>query len=245
MNPVLEHILTTRSVSDGQVAVPLADNISREEGEFLAKIIRDVKPRTSVEIGLGYGVSTLYICDALVANGLPARHIVMDPFQSTRYRSIGLRNITQAGYSRLIEFHEEPSEFQLPRLNAEGLSVEFALVDGWHSFDQVMVEFYYINRLLRVGGVVAFDDANRRNINRVIRHALTYPAYEVYDARRGQGSGLTWAGVVRQAMRRFPRAEQIFREDLLYRDWDLGVFATFVALRKVAEDNLSERWDPT
>jgi hypothetical protein len=49
----------TRCVSDGHEAVPLAYNITRDEGEVLTVIIRDVKPQTSVEIGLAYGVLTL------------------------------------------------------------------------------------------------------------------------------------------------------------------------------------------
>ncbi len=34
-----------------------------------------------------------------------------------------------------------------------------------------------LESMLRMGGVIAFDDAERRGINRVIRHALSYPSY--------------------------------------------------------------------
>ena len=45
-----------------------------------------------------------------------------------------------------------------------------------------LVEFYYINRMLNVGGVVAFD-VPRPGINRVIRCALNHDAYSVYGGQ--------------------------------------------------------------
>jgi predicted O-methyltransferase YrrM len=37
----------------------------------------------TIEIGLGYGMSALYLCEGLLANGrTDARHVAIDPFQS-------------------------------------------------------------------------------------------------------------------------------------------------------------------
>src|SRR5690606_33904534 len=113
----------------------------------------------------------------------PVRHIVMDPNQRSQWKGIGLQNAERAGFAPLLEFHERASEFVLPQLLARGTVLDFAFIDGWHTFDQVMVEFYYINRMLRVGGIVAFDDADRDTVNRVIRYAMRYPAYEVVPRR--------------------------------------------------------------
>ena len=105
-----------------------------------------------------------------------------------------MKNIRDAGFAPLVDFREQRSEVALPRLLEEGVTLDFAFVDGWHTFDQVMVEFYFINRLLRVGGVIAFDDANRRSINRVVRHALTYPRISVYATERGASERPTVLG---------------------------------------------------
>jgi predicted O-methyltransferase YrrM len=212
------------------------------EGAFLAEIIRQVNPATSLEIGMAYGVSTLYICDALVELGHPVRHIVMDPFQSSQWRGIGLRNVKEAGYGAFVELHEERSEFLLPMLVQRGTTIEFALIDGWHTFDQVMVEFYYLDRMLRPGGVVAFDDADRRSVNRVIRYAMNYPGYEVYRNPRAGAPAVTLKGRLRRAVTKVPRIDRIVRRDVLHRDWDVGILGSCVALRKVEEGRRSSGW---
>jgi hypothetical protein len=84
MNPVLAEILDTGQVAtpDGST-VPLNYNISAEEGATLQRLIRAVKPRVTLEIGFAYGVSTLFICEALAEVG-GERHIVIDPLPDGR-----------------------------------------------------------------------------------------------------------------------------------------------------------------
>lgn len=216
--------------------------MDRAECAFLQRIIAEVRPATSLEIGMAYGVSTLSICEALAALGRPARHIVADPFQRTQWRGIGLRNVEEAGFASLIDFHEERSEYLLPHLAASGLVLDFALVDGWHTFDQVMVEFYYIDRMLRAGSVVAFDDADRRSVSHVIRYALKIPGYEVFAQPGKTSRRVSLAGRLRRLLNHVPRAASVFRPDFLARDWDLGIGDSCVALRKTATHQRSSGW---
>jgi predicted O-methyltransferase YrrM len=251
MNPVLEQIVNTDTVTDGTSVLPLRHPaapslpvaVDPREGRFLEHIIDAVKPQVSLEIGMAYGVSTLYLCEALSRQPHPVRHIVMDPFQTQQWRGIGLRNVKAAGYERMVEFYEDRSEFVLPRLLADRTQLDFAFVDGWHTFDHVMMEFFYLNKMLRVGGVIAFDDAERRGINRVIRHALSYPAYKVFEPERGQSEEVTLGGRLRRGLSRVPKASRVIRRDVLQRDWDLGIHATCVAIQKVAEDHRGSSWE--
>jgi predicted O-methyltransferase YrrM len=251
MNPVLEQIVTTDTVTDGTSTLPLRHPaapslpvaVDPQEGQFLAHIIDAVKPRVSLEIGMAYGVSTLYLCEALSRLSHPVRHIVMDPFQTEQWRGIGLRNVKEAGYGHMVEFHESRSEFVLPQLLSDRTQLDFAFVDGWHTFDQVLVEFYYLNRMLRVGGIIAFDDAERRGINRVIRHALSYPAYQVFEPERGRATSVSLGGRIRRRLSQVPKASDVIRRDVLARDWDLGIHSTCVAIQKVAEDRRGSGWE--
>ena len=251
MNPVLEQIVASDTVTDGTSVFPLRHPaaptlpvaVDPREGNFLGHIIEELEPRVSLEIGMAYGVSTLYLCEALSQLPHPVRHIVMDPFQTPQWRGIGLRNVEMAGYRAMIDFHEERSEFLLPRLVEEGVQIDFAFVDGWHTFDQVLVEFFYLNKMLRVGGVIAFDDAERRGINRVVRHALAYPAYRVFEPERGRSTDVTLGGRLRRSLSRVPKATRLIRRDVLERDWDLGIHSTCVAIQKVAEDRRGSGWE--
>jgi predicted O-methyltransferase YrrM len=158
---VLERLQREGSVvaSDGSahdlfpVAIPAA------EGEALREyVIREGASRT-LEVGLGYAVSTLYICDGLIENGdASAKHVAVDPYQSSRFANCGLQLLAQAGAEKLVEHRSEPSQVALPRFVEEGLSFDLAFVDGDHRFDGVFVDLVYAGRLVRPGGIVILDD---------------------------------------------------------------------------------------
>jgi cephalosporin hydroxylase len=153
--------------------------ISAAGGELIREVFQSVKPDVSVETGFAYGVATLFACAALDRNGKPARHIVIDPLQSALFDRIGLLNIQRAGYGRFVELHEAPSEIALPRLHDADTRVQAAIIDGFHTFDHALVDFFYINKMLDVGGVVIFDDVNLPSLARLIAHVASYPCYRV------------------------------------------------------------------
>jgi predicted O-methyltransferase YrrM len=169
------------NLADGENSeFPLHSNMSREEGDIIDRVFRTVAPDVSVEIGCAYGVSALFVCDALAANGKPAKHIVIDPFQRPYWHGIGLSNIAKAGYDHFIEFLLERSEIALPALAARGTRVQAAIIDGNHRFDHALVDFFYVNVMLTIGGVVVMDDTDHPSVSRLVEHILTYPAYEVF-----------------------------------------------------------------
>jgi len=173
MGPVLQEILKT-GFADG-VSVPLRSQITTAEGEFLQSIIKGIQPQVCLEVGLAFGISALFIREALDPR---CRYIAIDPFQHHHWHGIGLTNLRRAGYD--VEFYEEASQATLPRLWANGLTIDFAFIDGMHTFDHALVDFFYIDRMLRVGGVVAIDDANWPSLHKLCRFILTNRAYRVY-----------------------------------------------------------------
>lgn len=66
VNAVLANILTSGVVTDklGNIYT-LHSSISHDEGEFIWRLIRDNAIDRSIEVGCAFGVSSLYICDAL------------------------------------------------------------------------------------------------------------------------------------------------------------------------------------
>jgi predicted O-methyltransferase YrrM len=223
MNSVLKEILETGQVSDGKEILPLAGHMDEREGMLLSKVFEWVRPTTSLEVGFAYGVSTLFICDALANVNQPARHIIVDPFQSSQWRGIGLRNAKRAGYGKFVELREERSEIVLPQLLAENIVLDAALIDGWHTFDHALVDFFYINKMLRVGGVVVLDDAFWPSIGKLVDHILTYGCYRVFAIPTGLRSLLfvrRLAYLARLKKSRWPSAialEKIAPDD---RNWD-------------------------
>jgi predicted O-methyltransferase YrrM len=145
--------------SDGTVHDLFPIVVSAAEGEALRDwVLREQATRT-VEVGLGYGISALYICEALLENsGTASRHVVIDPYQATRFSDCGLQFLDEAGMGEMVELHAEDSQISLPRFLDEARSFDLAFVDGNHRFERVFVDLYYLGRLVRSGGIIFLDD---------------------------------------------------------------------------------------
>jgi predicted O-methyltransferase YrrM len=162
MNATLRRLLQEGSAvarSDGTVHTIFPTSVSHDVGDALRRWVERKRPTKTLEIGLGYGISALFICDGLQAVGNEqARHVAVDPNQSTRFANCGLQFIEEAGFAELVEFHADPSELALPRFLADRRSFDLAFVDGNHRFDGVFLDLVYLNQLVRRGGVVLVDD---------------------------------------------------------------------------------------
>jgi len=185
MNHVLAELLKTGVVvSESGKTHQVHSHIPLQEGHFLQEIVSEVRPSVSREVGLAYGVSALFICDALAHLPNP-RHIVIDPHQlqpsSTHmsFEGMGLQNLRKAGYEHLIEFHGSPSYLSLPSLVSQGTKVDFAFIDGWHTFDFASVDFFYVDLLLRCGGVVVIDDTDFPSVWKLCHYIVTNRDYSV------------------------------------------------------------------
>jgi predicted O-methyltransferase YrrM len=162
-------------LNNGQT-LPLHSHLPLPECRLLQAWLTACKPRRILEIGMAYGISSLAICEVL-QHKEDVRLDIIDPHQRTDWQSVGIRNLARAGFDGLYRLHEEPSEICLPRFAAEGHSLDFVFIDGWHAFDQVMVEFYYVNRMLDTGGLVVLDDIMLPGIRKVYSFISTLECY--------------------------------------------------------------------
>jgi len=141
--------------------------ITTSEGEAIRRWVVREKAIHTVEVGLAFGFSALHICEGLLLNGSPdARHVVLDPYQTSAYADRGLQILESAGVTPLVEFHSESSQLALPQFLKEGRQFDLAFVDGNHRFDAVFVDLYYLGRLVRKGGVIILDDYQLPGIRR-------------------------------------------------------------------------------
>lgn len=224
------------------VAIPPA------EGLCLQSVFSAPDVRRTLEIGCAFGLSSMFICDSFARKDVKCRHTIIDPYQSSVFSRTGIRNLEEAGLSG-FELIEEPSELALPRLLSKAERFDAALIDGYHTFDQTMVDLYYVNRLLRVGGYLALDDCNQPAVNRAVRYLLTYPCYR-YVRSTPHGNKLRtavvaakWviAGILKPLTLSLGRySYEIFDGSLISsRVLRVADTSRMLILQKVAED---ERW---
>ena len=244
MNQVLREIVDT-----GQVLLPSGDRVAVSShidpacGGLLQKAIREVRPITAVEVGLAFGISTLYMLEALSETG--ARKLIgMDPAQhDNMWRGGGLHSVERARYRSLYEFHEDTSQQVLPRLVARGERIGVGFIDGWHTFDHVLVDFFYIDQMLEVGGIVVFDDVGYPAVRRLCEFVVTNRAYEIFGTVKYDEPASprkTAKRVFRKYLLPLYRTDQTPSHEMRDRITELSN-VYFLALRKKADDD--RRWD--
>ena len=176
----------------------LRSAISRDEGMFLRDLASRPDVRRTIEVGCANGMSALYICAGI--DGKPdATHTAIDPFQTSEFERRGCDNLRRAGIS-CFQLLEEPSEFALPAYLRGGASFDMAFIDGLHTADQTLLDFYFVDRMIRPGGIVVFDDVNAAAVNKVVRYVSTYPDYRLIGTAGRRGLQRRIINVVKQIL---------------------------------------------
>ena len=165
---------TVTSAADGSVHSLFPVGIGAVEGQTLRDWVKREGAAHTIEVGLGYGISALHICEALLGNGdHAARHLVVDPNQKTRFANCGLQVLEEAGVAALVEHCAEVSQIALPRFLASGRTFDFAFIDGNHRFDGVFLDLIYLGQLVRPGGIIIADDYQLPGVMRAVSFCLT------------------------------------------------------------------------
>lgn len=130
-----------------------AMQIAPEEGQFLALLVRLIKARRCLEIGVFTGYSSLCVALALPPGG---RVRALDV--SEEYTSVARRYWRDAGVEDRIDLRLGPARESLLQMiqGGERESYDFAFIDA----DKVNYPVYYESALdlIRPGGVIAIDN---------------------------------------------------------------------------------------
>ncbi|MER3432470.1 MAG: hypothetical protein C4288_03335 [Leptolyngbya sp. ERB_1_1] len=243
MNSVIDEIFQTRIVIDrtGQ-SHPLHSNVDQQEGEFLFNLIdSDPNIEKTLEIGCAYGLSSLHICAALSKRSA-AHHWILDPFQHKQFHGIGITNLERSNFN-FFKLIEEPSEFALPTIAKEQPnSFDLVFIDGWHTFDHTLLDLFYANRLIKVGGYIVVDDCGMASVSKAVSYVANYPALEIKtQSQRPKTGTSTLKQIVKTAIP--PAIAQYVLPHHLYDYYYVRtLYSSMVAFQKVAEDDRNWNW---
>ena len=137
-------------------------SITEADAEYIYSFIKEKKISKTLEVGFGYGCSAAHIISAT-----KSLHYVMDPMQDM-FSNQGLKNIDKLGFTKYLKFENDFSHVVLPELLKKNLKVDFAFIDGSHKFDDLFVDFYYIDLLLNHNGYILFHDSWMRSTQYLI-----------------------------------------------------------------------------
>lgn len=239
----LAHALLARGFvesADGR-QFPLHSHTSLAQAEFLEVQVRSINASVTLEVGLAYGISALSIADA-IKHQPGARHIVIDPFQNTAsWQGLGLLNLERAGLAAIIDFREEPAQTALAKMIDEGAQIDFAYIDAGKRMDDMLIYVHFLERLLRIGGLIAFDDLSFPGIRKALRYLVQQDHFRIAAAFDRQRSSLLRRSISSIA-RRIPGGDRIFAPELLLTDAKLGIAASCVVIEKIAEPADDWQW---
>lgn len=137
---------------------------------FLEQLGRFVAPG-ALSLETGCGLST--VCFAI----LGTEHVCISPMEKehNRVRKYCAENqISTEG----LRFIAMKSDAALPALDTGGRQLDFVLIDGSHAFPVPIVDYFYANDRLKVGGFLAVDDLQISGVGILHKFLLTEPAYE-------------------------------------------------------------------
>ena len=137
------------------------------------KLIQRATPEGGSTLETGCGASTV----VFASSGANHTAISPDPEEHRRVREY----CEQIGvdHSRL-RFIVGLSDEVLPGMPAER-TLDVAFIDGAHSFPYPAVDWYYITRMLKIGGQLVFDDVPIPSVAPLYRHMTLEPNWR-FDA---------------------------------------------------------------
>jgi hypothetical protein len=168
------------------------EGMMRSELKVLGDLVRSSGARDILEVGMALGSSTLEILRALKESG-DGRLTSIDPFQlvsslptdaaPTGYGGQGVENVRAAGLEHLHTLIASPDYLALPSLVQAGRRFDFVFIDGYHSFDYALVDFFFADLLLKQGGMVVFHDSGSHAVYRVCEFVAYNKAYRMIGPR--------------------------------------------------------------
>lgn len=250
MLPSLHEMFLTNQIevdSSGK-KIPIHSHTPQGQGLFLQKIFDLIKPEVTLEVGLAYGISALFILEMHknCESSLNRKHIVIEPDDYWGYAA--MHNIEKEGLSQFVSIHRAYSDQILPRLYHDGQRIQYAYIDTTKRFEVVFQDFYFINKILDVGGVIIFDDTGGSwpGVQRVARYISCLPHYQIFDChgeiKYSFKKRLT-SRILSTLLSVFSPFKKLYPTFNFKSDLVMGLNYRCIAFKKVAEDNLPWSWD--
>jgi predicted O-methyltransferase YrrM len=124
--------------------------VSPRGGELLYSLVRTGRPRTVVEFGTSYGISTLYLAAAVTDNGFG--HVYTTELSAAKVAAAGA-NLAEAGLAGVVTILPGDA---LETLAGIAGPIDLVLLDGWKELCLPVLR--QLEPRLRPGALVVADD---------------------------------------------------------------------------------------
>lgn len=185
------------------------EGLRKTEIDIICDLIVEYNFKNILEVGLGYGSSTVAILSILCKSGCGGQLTSVDPYQlvnafsnntgkNVGYAGKGIENIKNAGLSHMHTLITEYDYIALPKMIEESKEFDFIFIDGYHSFDYAFLDFFYADQLLKPGGIVAFHDSSDPSVYKVCQFIIHNKPYKII----GPTPEVTYKNIFKKCFRR-------------------------------------------
>ncbi len=153
----------------GPKEMPGAAGASYAIGQNVLEYLADLSGTGSTSIETGCGYSTVVLAavfeNHLCVNPDLSSNRLVREFVDRHLGSTGLRHV------------EKSSDYGLPELVVGGVEADLALIDGNHSHPFPVIDFHYLDQLLRPGGRLLIDNLEIEAVQELTYFLEVEPAY--------------------------------------------------------------------
>ncbi len=161
-------------------------------GRLCYAACRALRPRSVVETGVAYGVTSAYILQALAENGAGELHSVdLPPLGHDVYNYVGY--LVPGELRNRWDLRIGPARKLLAHILSDAGPLDLFIHDSLHTYVHMKREFALALRALRPGGVLIADDIEG---NRAFEEVLDDPQVDSWFTLREEGQNAV-CGVVR------------------------------------------------
>ena len=150
--------------------------MTREDHGFLSGIIRDLKPKKILELGIAFGGTTSMIIKSLELSGIECEMFSIDLNHTFRDKETGymIKNISIPSY---IKYSLTIGKVLKDKIGEIGGDIDLVILDTNHNIPGEILEFLIVLPFMSRDGVVVIHDVvlnnvlatRKRNIGRSLR----------------------------------------------------------------------------
>lgn len=142
-------------------STPRIQDTTPKRGHILYEFIKEHRLTRCLELGFCHGVGTIWLAGAV--RSLGGGKVVSVDLQSALENNPNAHELVQrAGLQDLVELHFDPLSYtwHLKRNLASYMQepFDFVFIDGAHTWDTDGFAFFLVEKVLRPGGWILFDD---------------------------------------------------------------------------------------
>lgn len=223
----------------------LHSHTSAKQGIFLQEMFRAANVKNSVEVGFAYGISAMFILEMhREKRNAPGAHIAIEPDEY--WGPAAMYNIEEEGLGSYLELKRDYSDKVLPKLFYEDHRIQLAYIDSTKQFDVLLQDFYFIDKMLDVDGIIILDDCLFPGVGRVAKFINSLPHYSCYaghDKAQSSSKRRLAKKITDTFIQLVPFKKKFYPDKNFEPVENQGLDYNCIAFKKVSKDKRNWDWD--